>query len=415
MSSEPDIQQTSATPILDRLVPLPRGNPPEAEDLSSPRRRSRFALWFALAFFLLPVAWIASMVWVPGVRQQSEKVTEPVSRLLDSIGNRFLLGKTPLSNFLIWFILVPVLVFCATAVVHELGHLIAGGCMGFRFNWIHFGPVKITRGFHFSLIRPKAPRLGATSMTLKTHPWGRMRTIVFILGGPFANLIVAFFILRGNVNLPFAGLFAVVSLVIGITNLLPLQERRFATDGKRIVLVLRRRSPELERQITLLQFSAAMKKGATVETLSPHQIKRLVALREPSAATVAAHVLAYLNSWDKGPDSETAHRIEVALQFSTYIAPSLRETVVCAAGLFQAAKKNNTVLAREWLAEIPEPPLRPDSRLRLEAAILEAEGAFNAALQKLNEVEQALPKSTTRLQHWRSQIEEKARATSAAT
>lgn len=353
-------QQPSATPILDRVVPLPAAQTPEVAETNAPVKGSRRTLWFALAFLLLPVLWIASMVWVPGVSETSSRLMEPIQRILDSVGESLLSGRKMVS-VVFWLAIIPFLAFCLAVVVHELGHLIAGWCMGFRFVSIRFGPLEITRGFRLSLSGRETPRAGATRMTLETTHWARTRHVIYALGGVLANLLIAFWIVCFEpFPSPFAGFFAILSIGLGVGNLIPMQREGTISDGKRIIMALSR-DGESQRAMQLLRVTAAVKSGVALEDLPADQISAIIAWRDASALTVAAHVLAYSASWNKGPDSETARRIEVALQFSPHAPPRLREMIVSTAGVFQAGKKKNVVLARQWLADISEKPLCPDS------------------------------------------------------
>jgi hypothetical protein len=94
----------------------------------------------------------------------------------------------------------------------------------------------------------------------------------------------------------------------------------------------------------------------------------------------------------------------------------MQEALRCDAAIFQARKRKRVDLAEQWLSEIPEKTLLPGQRLRMESAILEAQGNIEGALEKLDEVESALmaihdgyqrPVSLRSLQRWKRQLLDK--------
>jgi hypothetical protein len=94
----------------------------------------------------------------------------------------------------------------------------------------------------------------------------------------------------------------------------------------------------------------------------------------------------------------------------------MREALRSDAAIFQARKRNRVDLAEQWLSEVPEKALFPGLRLRAEAAILEAQGNFEGAFKKLDEVEIALMTihdsyqrlvSLRFLQRWRHELHAK--------
>lgn len=130
------------------------------------------------------------------------------------------------------------LMLVLAAGLHEAGHLLAGVCVGFRPRFAHVGPITWTRelgGWRFGWDW-RRPWLGGRAVcTIRTT--GRWRVVIFLLGGPFANLASGLaavgLVVGGLPALPRCalGLFAIHSLLLGIANLLPLQERWLDSDG----------------------------------------------------------------------------------------------------------------------------------------------------------------------------------------
>jgi hypothetical protein len=112
-------------------------------------------------------------------------------------------------------------------------------------------------------------------------------------------------------------------------------------------------------------------------------------------------------------DNEAAQRLETCLAYSGHATPVLREALMSDAAVFQARRRKRADLADQWLAGIPIKTQHQWFRLRAEAAILEAKGLVDGALEKLAEVEAAilkLPKNALRdtslqlLQRWKSSL-----------
>ncbi len=77
-------------------------------------------------------------------------------------------------------------------IIHETGHMIAGLCSGYRMDYMRVGPIQINSRFRVS----RAPRSGVglaglASVFPRRKDAVHARAIVYILGGPLANLISA--------------------------------------------------------------------------------------------------------------------------------------------------------------------------------------------------------------------------------
>ena len=107
-------------------------------------------------------------------------------------------------------------------VVHEVGHLVCGLCVGFRLMSIRFGPLRISPPFRVSVrFERKTGAAGLVSMIPGKSENLRSRAVVFILGGPVANLLAGFFILFLKIGGPTASVFAALSILVGAANLVP--------------------------------------------------------------------------------------------------------------------------------------------------------------------------------------------------
>jgi hypothetical protein len=382
--------QTSVTPILDRILPVPARR---VQPSSSPQS-TRTKVYGALA--LASIA--GSAVFLATTFAQ------------------VLAGEAPLGILLGTLIAGPLVVTFSVIVVHEIGHLIAGWSVGLRLVSIRFGPIKIAKPLRISLERSNdEDAWGLVQMIPSSLKAVQIRILIMMLGGSLANLLSALVVAHFLHFVAGADFFILMSLAVGIGNLIPFRGGKVTSDGKRILTSFRR-NPSLERSIAVTQIAASMKKGLPLEDISPVAISAAIAIRDDSVLTFIAHKFAYSASWRAGPETETARLLEIALEYSGFASPTLRESVFCDAATLQATKRKNLELAHQWLAEISEAPSSRWRRLWIEAAIFEAKEDFDAALHKLDEAERTLTSGDDRtnkttpqsFQRWRSELVEKA-------
>ncbi|MCU1219076.1 MAG: cytolysin immunity CylI protein [Candidatus Angelobacter sp.] len=405
MSASPTIQlETSPTPILDRLKPIP-----EAENV--PTRR-RYGLIAAICAVCLPSVLIGLMIWSPTFLTFAEQILRPANNFLDTTLDSISSGHW---GGLVITALLPFFLF-AVIVIHEIGHLLLGLSVRFRLTSVRFGPVRISPPFRLSFkIEPKTSASGFVSMIPGTSKNLRLRAMIFILGGPLANLLTGATILFLEAGGILTAIFAALSIAIGLGNLIPFRRLALISDGKRMLMLLKNRD-QGERSLAILQLAAELQSGVEPENLSPDFIAKATAVKNESPDTSTGNAFAYSCAWHQNKIDEAAQLLETSLEYSQFSAPIMREVLRCDAAVFQARKRKRIDLAEQWLSEIPEKTLLPGLRLQGESAILEAQGNIEGALKKLDEVETALmtihdsyqrPVSLRFLQRWRRELLEK--------
>lgn len=380
-------------------------------DVTKASTRRKYRLIAAISAVCLPLVFVGLLIWSPSFLTFAARIVGPAQHFMDTT----LDSLSPDWGGLIIAAVLPFLLF-AVIVIHEIGHLVCGLCVGFRLMSIRFGPVRISPPFRVSFrLEPKTGASGLVSMIPGMSKNLRSRAMIFILGGPVANLLAGFFILFLKVGGPLASLFASLSILVGAANLVPFRRLALISDGKRMLMLLKN-AGQGERLLAILQLAAELRSGIEPENLSPDFIAKAIAVKDESPDTSAGYAFAYAAAWyEDGPD-KAAQLLETCLEYSQFAAPVMREALRCSAAVFQGRKRDRIDLAEQWLLEIPEKTVLPGLRLQAESAILEAQGNIEGALKKLDEVETALmavydsyekPVALRSLQRWRRELLEK--------
>jgi hypothetical protein len=304
--------------------------------------------------------------------------------------------------------------FYAMVAVHEFGHLFAGLCVGFRCRSVRVGPLLIHFPLRLSFYRgPGAIVNGVAEMIPIETDKLAWRGVTMVLGGPAANFLSALtvYLLPLPISI-FSGCFIAVSIVNGLSDLLPFESRLGISDGKRIWMLLRQRASG-ERWLSLLRLASELNDGVLPESLPADFLAKAIAVRDDSVDTVTAHAVAYSTAFHQHDNVNAGQMLETALAYSGHAMPLLREALMSDAAVFQARRRQRTDLAGLWLAEIPASTPNQWFRTRAEAAILESIGDLDGAVRKLADVEAAIsyiPNIAQRntmlklLQRWRSEL-----------
>jgi hypothetical protein len=281
--------------------------------------------------------------------------------------------------------------FYLLLAVHELGHLAAGMCVGFRCRSLRVGPLLINRPLRVSLYRgPGALVQGKAELIPVATDKLAWRGVAMVLGGTIANTISAVLLLLLPFPITvFSGLFIAGSDANGVSDLLPFESRFGVSDGRRIWILLRKLERG-QRWLALLHLGGQLMDGVLPESLSADFLAKAIAVRDASADTVKAYALAYWAAFHQHNDAEAGQRLETCLPYSSHATPALREALRSDAAVYQARRRKRADLAEQWLAEIPVTTRNGWIRSRAEAAVLEAKGDVDGAINKLAETETSL-------------------------
>src|SRR3954469_9009998 len=141
-----------------------------------------------------------------------------------------------------------ILAIFLAVVAHELGHLSAGWVVNFRFDSFAVGPISLHLEYGKLRIRLRRslPAGGYAGMRIDRIRKVRRRLLIFVVGGPIANLLLA---LLGSVFLTYTppksnwlaasfDMFWMVSAIFGVINLVPFRTGLLYSDGARILMLL---------------------------------------------------------------------------------------------------------------------------------------------------------------------------------
>jgi hypothetical protein len=385
-----------STPILDRRIPFP---PAEvAKSIHSEHGSPFYGVLIAGGFLVgLVIAWVyrvGDWVW------QWFSVTLP---------------DWPLTIRLAAVGVAAVTGLLAALVVHELGHVLAGLSLGFRFHSVRVGRLHLTRPFRWSWSRPAEP--AAAGMTT-LFPVGTTalgpRAFGMLVGGPVANLATAgvITVLAFEKDLFWAS-FVLWCVMIGMGNLVPFRRGSFVSDGGRIVTLVADPT-RARRWLAMIALTTELHDGVPPESLSPEFIATAIAECDESAETVAAHLLAYLTRFHQHDDARAADALEICLSYAGHLPEAIRESLMCEAAVFQARRRGRADLAEAWLEDVPAATAIPGNREHAEAAILEARGDREGARRTLDDAEvllHARPEAPLRdlslrlLRRWKADLE----------
>lgn len=315
------------------------------------------------------------------------------------------------------------LIFILAITIHELGHLIAGWAVGFHFAYFQVGPLLLER--QYGVIKARLltdmMALGFAGMYADKVRRLRRRMLVFIAGGPAANLITLLFVVVLSNLISFGstsrvatatGQLAAVSLLIAMMSLLPLS----SSDGALIEVLLC--SPLAARRfISTLALGAQYNQGIQPRDWKQTWIKASTCIPDKSRGDFYASWMAYLSANDRKDADLAAQYLERCLQATPFLTTHFRDLVAQEAAVFNAWFRRNPDLAGKWLLQLKERrSLAPILQARIEIALKCAHGDYQSAMnqwEKGSRLIQKLPTkpSTRSLKaswlEWRVEIQER--------
>jgi Zn-dependent protease len=311
-------------------------------------------------------------------------------------------------------------------IAHEIGHLLAGWMVGFRFSSITIGPIalRVEYGRLRAGFRRVLPAGGYAGMHIDRIRRLRRRLLRFIAGGPLANLFTAALTASWLVYSPprsFAlatslELFWMISALIAIVNLVPLRIGMLYTDGARM-LMLRSSLPKARRWITLSAIGNQSQNGVRAKLWKRTWVNTAARVGDRSIDDFAGNWVAYAAANDRKDGSVAAVHLERCLRLANLLGPSLRDLMALEATVFSAWFREDAATAEKWFSQVNRLKALPKLlQFRADIALRCARREFSSALSGWQEAYafiEKLPDTAIkkRLQEgfleWRGEIEQR--------
>lgn len=278
-----------------------------------------------------------------------------------------------------------------TTLIHELGHLLAGKLVGFRFQLLIIGPLGLSRQLgklHLGWHKSTAIFNGLTGSIPTDSQYLPRRLLIFTLGGPLASLAQA--VLAGSIflhwqadvhfinNIAWAAEAMALLVVFGtIYFLSSIKPGAYYSgqpaDGGRIISLLRG-GPAADRWCALAALYGADQHGQRPRDWDETLIHQALQGFDHTQDGQNARLLAYQWALDNGRIAEANRWLEEAIAIRPTWMPGTQVRLVWEKVYFSASYLHDVVQARQGLAQIRQNMTNQPQHLRAEAAVLLAEG-----------------------------------------
>lgn len=306
-------------------------------------------------------------------------------------------------------------------VVHELGHVAGALAVGFSIFSFTAGPITLRRESGGLRLRIANFRIGGmiTAVPVGSHNL-RRRILVLTIGGPVGSVI------GGGFEFALGSIFhnyawsewmlplALVSCGLGLISIVPVR-RFYVSDGARILELVRDGS-EADRICARLAIAASAFAGTRPKDWDRTLIEKTLNGRNDSGDHVIAMILAYELELDSHHFDAAEDYLQAAIANNSKCPPNIKSAIAADAAFFQAAVRNNSTAAREWLEKCHARHIEDGYVLPMvEAAVLTAEGRAAEAENKLALSVALLPKArfpgfASAAQEWIATIRERIQA-----
>jgi hypothetical protein len=343
----------TSTPILDVVRPLPHGK--------------RFRL-SAGEYFFLSGAFILTLIALPEFRRNGE--------LLAATLGEWKAG-------LITCVLIPAGALLFSLAVHQGGHLLAASLTGFRL-----APRDSVRSPYSCDVL----RLGSLSLEPRTIEHLSRRLGLLVLGGPLASLLVPL-LLEVLISVTSIGttrkdvgfavhVFTALSVLVGVGDLLPDDGRGDASDGARLVMLLKN-DAEAQRWLAVMQLHFALEHAGDPKAWDQTIVASATSVDDDSREAMAGRWFGYLWAAERQDITTATKYLEEALASPAATSHWIRDRLYLEAAMFQAWFRDDLGRARFWAARIRK--VGPLQQLRLNVALLWAEGRLFDAWEGLGD------------------------------
>jgi hypothetical protein len=251
---------------------------------------------------------------------------------------------------------------------HEMGHMLAGFLVRFKFVTITIGPfmfIKKSQGVALRLVNHWSRMLGFNIFLPPNDIKLRERLIVYIAGGPAASLLltlIAFGII--SIHQPTyddflqnAPLWTLLKLVhytflwsFGILALSVAPGIGIPTDGSKLTKLIPG-DLNAERWVAVTLVGFAILKGERPRNWDMHWIDGLTTLHDRSADAAVANYLAYRWALDCKNEQLASQYLDRMIESRMLTAPSTRAGLLVEAAYFEMRYRRDLVKAQDWLSQ----------------------------------------------------------------
>jgi hypothetical protein len=219
---------------------------------------------------------------------------------------------------------------------HELGHVVGGLLVRFRFNSLLIGPMKLEKKegrLRLRLNRSLNLAGGLTLMLPDDIANLRNRFITYIAAGPISSVVLTLLCRQLSLTVfegsPFSvvtDVLACMSALIFVVTAVPLKMGGMETDGKQILnLLIPKRS---KVSIATLSAIAHGQSGGRPRDLSlPLIVEAIEAVDTPDSKYVALQSVAYLHLVDDGKVEEAEGHLEELVNHIHVFPAGMRESL----------------------------------------------------------------------------------------
>jgi hypothetical protein len=288
--------------------------------------------------------------------------------------------------------------------VHELGHLVVGLLVRFRFYLFALGPIAVERrepsGIKIRWNREPAFWGGVAGTLPMDSVRLTARFAAVVAGGPVASLLLAAGAagllhfhsgLVPSVRIELVWL-RLLSFLLFLGTALPLPNGAFVTDGLRFFRLLRK-GALADREQVMLMLCALQLSGVRPRNWDDALIGRGLRVRDGSMFEWQLHLFAYLRALDTGAFESAGQALDQAMALNVRVPPSARTHCVLEVAFFEAAHRCNAMQARSLLNGLPRHGFGAleANQLRVRAAVAIAEGHREAAQGYIENALHVLP------------------------
>jgi hypothetical protein len=267
---------------------------------------------------------------------------------------------------------IGVLVAAAVApLVHELGHVIGGAFVRFRFTFLTWGPFRVAREGDEVRVRMNSDfaLAGGIALSLPTtmEDLARRNAIV-VAAGPVVSLVAGAVGLTvsyltgiwrssaamSDPTLAITGMvaatFGLCSIGLGLLTLIPGRTGRFATDGAQLLRYVRGGSEADRHSAVATLLAVAM--GATRPRDWPRGVIRGLTIGDPDGSdAILGESFAYYQALDDG-DMRRAHQaLSTVLERTIVKGRRARAPYAQEAAFYELAVRGDASAAGRWLDE----------------------------------------------------------------